>query len=146
MGVDGTGQVAGPTIQTSNLAPGTKLAAISPHLAAYAKWYYNCSMLAFGGGVELENHGASGSAGSHWEARILPNEIMTAREAANSSLSGFTLQFLKDMGFYWINETVVANPQNSAFLDPATDPQTGTGIYIDKGNQYPQDIPASEPP
>ena len=38
-----------------------------------AKKYYNCPNI---DGVELEEYGGSGTAGSHWEARILLGEYM----------------------------------------------------------------------
>jgi len=45
----------------------------SPNLLKVAKIYFNCSDI---DGVELENYGGSGTAGSHWESRILLGEYM----------------------------------------------------------------------
>jgi leishmanolysin len=45
----------------------------SPNVLATAREYYNCSSIE---GMQLENEGGEGSAGSHWEKTILFNEYM----------------------------------------------------------------------
>lgn len=44
-----------------------------PQVIAMGKAHFGCSTL---NGVELENGGGPSTAGSHWEARILHEEIM----------------------------------------------------------------------
>ena len=44
-----------------------------PALLAYARTYFNCPNVV---GVEMEDEGGAGSAGSHWERRIVPEDIM----------------------------------------------------------------------
>lgn len=69
----------------------------SPKVVAHARDYFKCSRLS---GVEIENNGGSGSAGSHWERVILGNEMMTASEIDSSVFSKFTLALLEDTGWY----------------------------------------------
>ena len=51
-------------------------------------------------GVELENDGGSGSAGSHWERVALYDEYMTAQLMPEMKVSKFTLSLLQDSGWY----------------------------------------------
>ena len=65
-----------------------------------AKKYYNCSSLK---GVLLENLDENGGSdiSSHWEARILLGEYMTAISYQDEEvISEFTLAYLEDTGFY----------------------------------------------
>jgi hypothetical protein len=39
----------------------------TPHVLGYAMNHYNCSSL---DGMELEDYGGAGTAGSHWEKRV----------------------------------------------------------------------------
>ncbi len=73
----------------------------SPKVLEFAKKYYGCDTLE---GVEVENQGLSGSAGSHWEARIMLGEYMTSESYEDEvSISDFTLYFLEDSGWYKTN-------------------------------------------
>ena len=70
-------------------------------LLAVAKKYYNCDSIT---GVELENQGGSGTAGSHWEARILLGEYMNGYAYTEEQvISEFTLAVLEDLGYYKAN-------------------------------------------
>ena len=62
-----------------------------------ARQYFNCSSLS---GVPLmgENPLGDGSRGSHWETRLLADDIMAYGNGA--SVSAFTLAALEDTGFY----------------------------------------------
>ena len=67
----------------------------------FAKKYYGCNSLE---GVEIENQGTGGSAGSHWEGRILLGEYMTSEQYEDEvTISEFTLSLLEDSGWYKIN-------------------------------------------
>ena len=73
----------------------------SPRVLAVAKKYYNCSDI---DGVELEESGGSGTAGSHWEARILLGEYMNGViHPEEQVISEFTLALLEDTGYYKAN-------------------------------------------
>ena len=66
-----------------------------------ARKYYNCSEI---DGVELEESGGSGTAGSHWEARILLGEYMNGVVYPEEQvISEFTLALLEDSGYYKAN-------------------------------------------
>ena len=67
----------------------------------FAKKYYGCNSIE---GVEVENQGSPGSAGSHWEGRILLGEYMTSENYEDEVvISEFTLALLEDSGWYKTN-------------------------------------------
>ncbi|EKE40192.1 cell surface protease gp63, putative [Entamoeba nuttalli P19] len=53
--------------------------------------------------VEFEDGGGSGTAGAHWEKRVLYNEIMTGTASSYSVISNFTLAYFEDLGTYSVN-------------------------------------------
>ena len=66
-----------------------------------AKKYYNCPDV---DGIELEESGGGGTAGSHWEARILLGDYMNGVVYPEEQVvSEFTLALLEDTGFYKAN-------------------------------------------
>ncbi|KAL5460017.1 hypothetical protein EMCRGX_G033427 [Ephydatia muelleri] len=67
---------------------------------ARARIHFNCPTLP---GLELENGGGSGSELSHWEARLLGNELMTGSRANSARLSAITLALLQDTGWYQVD-------------------------------------------
>ena len=70
-------------------------------LLEVAKKYFNCDTIE---GVELENQGGSGTAGSHWESRILLGEYMNGYAYTEEQvISEFTLAVLEDSGYYKAN-------------------------------------------
>jgi hypothetical protein len=70
----------------------------SPKVVEVARKYFNCSEL---DGVELENYGDEGTAGSHWEARILLGDYMNGVVYTEEEvISEITLALLEDTGFY----------------------------------------------
>ena len=62
-----------------------------------ARKYFNCPTI---DGVELENYGDDGTAGSHWESRILLGDYMNGVAYPEEVISEFTLALLEDIGFY----------------------------------------------
>ena len=71
---------------------------MSKNILETARKYYGCPTLE---GMQLENNGAAGSMGAHWEKTIILNEIMTAESSGTEAqLSIFTIALLKDTGFY----------------------------------------------
>ena len=66
-----------------------------------ARKYYNCPDI---DGVELEEFGGDGTAGSHWEARILLGDLMNGFAYTEEMvISEFTLALLEDTGYYKAN-------------------------------------------
>jgi len=63
--------------------------------------YFNCQTLE---GVALEDYGGEGTAGSHWEARILLGDYMNGIVFTSEQvISEFTLALLEDSGYYKAN-------------------------------------------
>eukprot|EP00163_Fabomonas_tropica_P017262 TRINITY_DN306_c0_g1_i1.p1 TRINITY_DN306_c0_g1~~TRINITY_DN306_c0_g1_i1.p1 ORF type:complete len:880 (-),score=245.53 TRINITY_DN306_c0_g1_i1:175-2814(-) len=54
-------------------------------------------------GLELEDGGGGGTAGSHIEKRLFRNEVLTGTTSPNPVLSPIFLSILQDTGFYGIN-------------------------------------------
>ncbi|KAL5468697.1 hypothetical protein EMCRGX_G029805 [Ephydatia muelleri] len=73
---------------------------VTPNVLSAAQIYFNCPSLT---GVELENQGGPLTALSHWEKRILGNELMTGEITFNDRLSVLTLAALQDTGWYQVN-------------------------------------------
>lgn len=69
----------------------------TPRLLQEAREYYTCPDVQ---SIPLEDDGASGSRGSHWERSQFADELMTASSQPNSKVSGFTLALLEDSGWY----------------------------------------------
>ena len=73
----------------------------STRVVNIARKYFNCDNII---GVELENYGDSGTAGSHWEARILLGDYMNGVIYTEEQvISEFTLALLEDTGYYKAN-------------------------------------------
>ena len=73
----------------------------SPKVKNLGKKYFNCENI---DGVELEEFGGSGTAGSHWESRILLGDYMNgAIYTEEQVISEFTLALLEDIGLYKAN-------------------------------------------
>ncbi|RNF13110.1 putative surface protease GP63 [Trypanosoma conorhini] len=76
----------------------------SPRVVAVARRHFNCPTL---DGVEIEDGGGPGTAGSHWKKRILYEEVLVGSiTTANLFYSSLTLAFLEDLGYYSINYSV----------------------------------------
>ena len=66
-----------------------------------ARKYFNCSEMI---GVQLEDFGQEGTAGSHWEERILLGDYMNGVIYNEEEvISEFTLALLEDTGYYKAN-------------------------------------------
>jgi len=73
---------------------------ILPTVAAQAQTIFGCSTAE---GVELEDYGGSGSAGSHWEMKIVKEDYMVSVLPWNPVTSGLTLALFQDSGWYTVN-------------------------------------------
>jgi len=79
---------------------------VTPTLVDTVRSHFGCSSA---DGAELEDYGGSGSAGSHFEATVFMNEIMTSSNAfelftKSPIISQFTRAILIDSGWYRIDE------------------------------------------
>mmetsp|Transcript_6768 Transcript_6768/g.9851 ORF Transcript_6768/g.9851 Transcript_6768/m.9851 type:complete len:1041 (-) Transcript_6768:35-3157(-) len=75
---------------------------VLPTVLEKARTHFNCPTL---NGVELENGGGSGTAGSHWEQRITRGEFMNGQIPNHPVVSIFTLAALADSGWYRVDFT-----------------------------------------
>jgi hypothetical protein len=74
---------------------------VTPGLVSVARQHFACPTLA---GVELEDDGGQGSAGSHWEERQMMSEYMGAAPSGFRNVkSNLTLALLQDSGWYKVN-------------------------------------------
>ena len=74
----------------------------SPSVLRAAQEHFGCSYIK---SVNVENEGAKGYSGSHWERNILMNEIMTVTNISSSRASLFTQALLQDSGWYEVNQS-----------------------------------------
>mmetsp|Transcript_80546 Transcript_80546/g.130578 ORF Transcript_80546/g.130578 Transcript_80546/m.130578 type:complete len:741 (+) Transcript_80546:72-2294(+) len=73
----------------------------TPQLLAQARKHFDCPDLV---GVELEDDGGVGSAGSHWEKRQMMTEFMCAAPSGfKNRKSVLTLALLEDSGWYQVD-------------------------------------------
>lgn len=73
---------------------------ITPKVREAAKLHFNCEYIE---GVELENQGNEGTAGSHWEARQMLTDYMMGASYDEMSISEITLALFEDSGWYKVN-------------------------------------------
>lgn len=69
---------------------------VTPRLAAFAREYYGCASLPGAPADAL-------TAGSHWRQAVINHELMqpaSAEDSQRKRISGFTLNFLEDSGWY----------------------------------------------
>eukprot|EP01116_Phalansterium_solitarium_P004836 TRINITY_DN15_c4_g1_i1.p1 TRINITY_DN15_c4_g1~~TRINITY_DN15_c4_g1_i1.p1 ORF type:complete len:787 (+),score=274.43 TRINITY_DN15_c4_g1_i1:247-2607(+) len=82
--------------------PRQVLKIVTPNVVQAARNHFGCPTL---DGLELEDGGAAGTAGQHWEKRILLNEYMTGTASPNPIVSNMTLAALEDSGWYKVDYT-----------------------------------------
>ena len=78
----------------------TRTLLATPKVLEYARGHFGCPSLT---GVELENQGGKGSAGSHWEARIMLGDYMISTDYPELVVSDITLAVFEDSGWYGVN-------------------------------------------
>ncbi|BFG17851.1 hypothetical protein CerSpe_041250 [Prunus speciosa] len=75
---------------------------VLPRVVMHSRYHYAAFSENFTG-LELEDGGGRGTSGSHWEKRLLMNEIMTGSVDTRSVVSKMTLALLEDSGWYQAN-------------------------------------------
>ncbi|KAL8250641.1 hypothetical protein R6Q59_034334 [Mikania micrantha] len=75
---------------------------VLPRVIMHSRYHYGAFSENFTG-LELEDGGGRGTSGSHWEKRLLMNEIMTGSVDTRSVISKMTLALLEDSGWYEAN-------------------------------------------
>ncbi|XP_076888292.1 uncharacterized protein LOC143538675 [Bidens hawaiensis] len=75
---------------------------VLPRVVMHSRHHYGTFSENFTG-LELEDGGGRGTSGSHWEKRLLMNEIMTGSVDTRSVVSKMTLALFEDSGWYEAN-------------------------------------------
>lgn len=111
LSADGSTYVTGGTTSGIDSALGKPVSKIvSPRVIAEAQAYFDCSSL---DGVEIEDQGGSGTAGSHWEKRILYQEYMNGVGSnVKTFRSRLTLAYFEDTGHYQADYTAADSGMN----------------------------------
>lgn len=60
---------------------------------------FNCDIE----GIELEDEGGSGTAGSHWDLRIMPHDLMAGTFTLEVVITDITLAMFEDSGWYKVD-------------------------------------------
>ncbi|KAK1300595.1 hypothetical protein QJS10_CPB13g00108 [Acorus calamus] len=91
------------TVQTMDEKLGRMVTrVVLPRVVMHSRHHYGAFSENFTG-LELEDGGGRGTSGSHWEKRLLMNEIMTGSVDTRSVVSKMTLAMLEDSGWYKAN-------------------------------------------
>jgi hypothetical protein len=72
----------------------------TPKVVEAAKKHFNCENVI---GVELEDQGGQGTAGSHWEERVMYGDYMIGQSIDEVDISEITLALFEDSGWYQVN-------------------------------------------
>ncbi|CAK4103332.1 unnamed protein product [Aphanomyces euteiches] len=78
---------------------------VTPAVLEFVRNYFNCSTL---NGAEIEDQDGA-CLGSHWEERIFEPELMSPLQSYHNPLSGLTLSYFQDSGWYKV-DTSQAQP------------------------------------
>eukprot|EP00003_Mantamonas_plastica_P009929 TRINITY_DN192_c0_g1_i6.p1 TRINITY_DN192_c0_g1~~TRINITY_DN192_c0_g1_i6.p1 ORF type:complete len:475 (+),score=146.92 TRINITY_DN192_c0_g1_i6:220-1644(+) len=101
------------------------------------KKFFGCEAIT--NGLQLEDGGGSGSAGSHWEKRILNDEFMTATTSKLAPYSTFSFALMQDSGHYSVNW------DSSKFNVTTYGYQRGCGFFQDTCDNRPSPYFCSDP-
>lgn len=117
---DGSHYAASSILITERVRDATVLKLALPHLVAKARTAFGCSTL---DGIELEQQGNNGTAGAHWEKRIMYNDFMVGDvDVFDFAYTDVTLALFEDMGWYdvsyqYTTSVVWGYRSGCAFLD-----------------------------
>ena len=89
-----------PTIITKTINGVERILISTPKILEIAKKHFGCNSIE---GIEIEDQGGDGSAGSHWEARIMLGDFMISTVYPEFVISEITLALLEDSGWYKVN-------------------------------------------
>ena len=95
------------TTKTQTIRGVSKILLTTPNVVAKAKEAFGCSTLT---GIELEEYGGAGTAGAHWDMRVMYNDFMMGKDFFDPIYSTVTLAVLKDSGWYDVNYDYVTQP------------------------------------
>lgn len=99
-GLGGPPRPEGSVLQAATINGQPATIVVSPAVRATARTHFGCPDLE---GAELEDDGGAGTAGSHWELRVLQHELMQPVSVSPIVRSEFTLALLQDSGWYLVD-------------------------------------------
>ncbi|CAH8594993.1 unnamed protein product [Schistosoma haematobium] len=79
---------------------------VLPNVLKFARSHFNCPSL---DGVDLENEGSSATHLTHFEKRVVHDELMSGSVELPSIVSGLTLSVFQDSGWYDVNHKMAGN-------------------------------------
>jgi len=95
--VDSYGNLLKNHIKTVLLSGKNRTVLDLPPLTSRLRAHYGCSTLP---GAFMENDGGSGTAGSHWERKLFPFDLLASGAIYGRRLTEFTLAFMEGTGWY----------------------------------------------
>ncbi|DAZ98816.1 TPA: hypothetical protein N0F65_000972 [Lagenidium giganteum] len=131
--VDGFPVPSSSTVQVSRERNHTVAKMITPAVAKFVQDHFGCKELR---GAELENQD-EGCMGSHWEERLFEPEYMTPVSSFVNTISGLTLAFFEDSGWYKTNTAAASRLHFGAgrgctfATSPCIDKATETPLAMD---------------
>lgn len=113
----------------------------TPNVVAKAREAFECETLL---GVELEDQGGSGTAGSHWDMRIMHSDFMIGKDHNDPIYTAISLALMQDTGWYEVDYTnadlpLYAKGYGCKFIDEKciVNGVTGfPGLYCDTANDW----------
>ncbi len=87
------------TTKTATLRGKSVTLVTTPEVVKTARSYFNCNTLE---GLELEDQGGSGTAGSHWDERVAREDLMCGQIGGYKGLTVLSAAFFEDSGWYKI--------------------------------------------
>lgn len=87
------------TTKTATLRGKSVTLVTTPEVVKTARSYFNCNTLE---GLELEDQGGSGTAGSHWDERVAREDLMCGQIGGYKGITELTAAFFEDSGWYKI--------------------------------------------
>lgn len=87
-------------IKNSTVNEMPKQVIATPKVVSTAQNHFGCSALQ---GVEIEDQGGSGTAGSHWESRVMLGDFMIGESYPENVISEISLALFEDSGWYKVN-------------------------------------------
>lgn len=118
---DGSSYAQGEITEVINIRGASKTILKTINVVEKARLNFNCTNIA---GVELEDHGGTGTAGSHWDMRAMYNDFMIGKDIEDPIYSDISLALLKDTGWYDVDYSYTTEISfgNKAGCDFLTNP------------------------
>ena len=137
--LDETGKPRGDSVIKKVVRRGKQTSILMlPRLTQLAREYFNCESI---DGIEMENQGGSGSLGSHFEARMIRDDLMVSHAGLNLQFTEFLAVLLEETHWYRVNRNMVGKSLTGykagcAFLEEkcvsSWDPSTKKAVVVNE--------------